>query len=79
MIITEQVTIRDREFTRTYSDAGRYVVRDGVEYVEAIDPVGTGREYTEGDLFREGDGLEEKDIATEEDYQQALREMGVEV
>lgn len=78
MIITEQVTIRDREFTRTYSDAGRYVVRDGVEYSEAIDPVGTDREYTEGDLFRDGEAAD-ADTATIEDYEQSLREMGVNV
>lgn len=53
MIITENVTIRDREFIRTYSDEGRYVVRDGVSYSEAIDPIGTGRVYTEGDIMPE--------------------------
>lgn len=51
MIITENVTIRDREFIRTYSDEGRYVVRDGVSYSEAIDPIGTGRVYTEGEIM----------------------------
>lgn len=49
MIITETVTIRNRDFIRTYSDEGRYVVRDGVSYSEAIDPVGSGRVYTEGE------------------------------
>lgn len=53
MIITENVTIRDRDFIRTYSDEGRYVVRDGVSYSEAIDPIGTGRVYTEGDIMPE--------------------------
>lgn len=53
MIITENVTIRDREFIRTYSDEGRYVVRDGVSYSEAIDPIGTGRVYTEGEIMPE--------------------------
>ena len=53
MIITENVTIRNREFIRTYSDEGRYVVRDGVSYSEAIDPIGTGRVYTEGDIMPE--------------------------
>lgn len=51
MIITEKVTIRNRDFIRTYSDEGRYVVRDGVEYTEAIDPVDSGRVYTEGDIM----------------------------
>lgn len=53
MIITEKVTINNREFIRTYSDEGRYVVRDGVSYSEAIDPIGTGRVYTEGDIMPE--------------------------
>ena len=53
MIITENVTIRDREFIRTYSDEGRYVVRDGISYSEAIDPIGTGRVYTEGKTMPE--------------------------
>ena len=53
MIITEKITIRNRDFIRTYSDEGRYVVRDGVSYSEAIDPIGTGRVYTEGDIMPE--------------------------
>lgn len=53
MIITEKVTIRNRDFTRTYSDEGRYVVREGVSYSEAIDPIGTGRVYTEGEIMPE--------------------------
>lgn len=32
---------------RTYSDAGYYIERDGVQYVEAIDPADSGRVYTE--------------------------------
>lgn len=53
MIITENITIRGREFIRTTSDENRYVVRDGVAYTEAIDPVGSGRVYTEGDIMPE--------------------------
>ena len=34
---------------RTYSDAGKYIQRDGVAYSEAIDPASLGREYTETD------------------------------
>lgn len=49
MIITELVTVRGREFSRTYSDAGCYVVRDGISYVEAFDPLDSGRTYTEGE------------------------------
>ena len=53
MIITETVTIRNRDFVRTYSDENRYVVRDGVSYSEAIDPIGTNRVYTEGEVMPE--------------------------
>lgn len=48
MIRTEQVSIGGKAFTRTYSDAGRCVVRDGVSYDEALDPTELGRTYTEG-------------------------------
>lgn len=51
MIITETFYIGEREFTRTYSDAGRYVVRDGVAYGEACDPAEYNRQYTEGDVM----------------------------
>lgn len=51
MIITEKVTIRNRDFIRTTSDEGRYVVRDGVSYSEAIDPLDSGRVYTEGEVM----------------------------
>lgn len=55
MIKTETFYIGEQEFVRTYSDANRYVVRDGEEYEEACDPVGTDRTYTEGDLLPEPD------------------------
>lgn len=50
MIITETVTIKGREFSRTYSDAGKMIERNGAMYVEAIDPVNSGRVYTETEL-----------------------------
>lgn len=59
MIIRERFTINGREFIRTYSDAGRYVVRDGIEYSEANDPAEFNRVYTEGDLMP----VEESDLA----------------
>lgn len=55
MIVTENFKVGERDFIRTYSDAGRYVVRDGVEYGEACDPAEFGRTYTEGDLIPEDD------------------------
>lgn len=51
MIITEHFEIDSRDFIRTTSDAGRYVVRDGIEYSEACDPAEFGRTYTEGELI----------------------------
>lgn len=46
MIFKENVTINGQEFIRTYSDT-HMVMRDGIEYEEAIDPSEFGREYTE--------------------------------
>jgi len=51
MIVTETYELNGRQFVRTYSDANRYVVRDGVEYSEANDPAEFGRTYTEGNLI----------------------------
>lgn len=51
MIVTENFKVGERDFIRTYSDTGRFVVRDGVEYGEACDPAEFGRTYTEGDLM----------------------------
>lgn len=50
MIRTENITINDKQFIRTYSDNGYMVERDGVQYDEAIDPIETGRTYTETDV-----------------------------
>lgn len=72
MIIVETLTIDNNEFVRTYSDAGRYVVRDGVSYEEAVDPAETNRTYTEGELIPD-------QMPTEADYAQVGRiMMGVE-
>lgn len=51
MIIVDNITINGKEFTHAYSDANRYVVRDGISYSEAYDPVEFNRTYTEGDLI----------------------------
>lgn len=53
MIVVETVTIGGKEFMRTYSDSNRFVVRDGVSYGEAIDPVDSGRLYTEGEIMED--------------------------
>lgn len=59
MIKTETITVDGRELTRTWSDAGRYVVRDGVSYGEAIDPAELGRTYTEGEIMEDDATAEE--------------------
>lgn len=67
MIKTETYMLGEREFTRTWSDANRYVVRDGVEYSEANDPSEFGRTYTEGELMPE-DEREDEMAAKAEAY-----------
>lgn len=50
-IIQEHFDVNGRDFIRTYSDANKYVVRDGISYSEACDPAEFGRTYTEGDTI----------------------------
>lgn len=51
MIKIETITINGRTLVRTYSDANRMIRQDGTGniYSEAVDPVGSGRTYTETD------------------------------
>ena len=49
MIITEIIEIENNQFRRTYSDDNRYVVREGISYDQAIDPIEYPRIYIEGD------------------------------
>ena len=51
MIKTETITINGLALVRTYSDANRMIRQDstGNIYSEAVDPVGSGRTYTETD------------------------------
>ena len=51
MIKSETITINGRAFVRTYSDANLMIRQDstGNIYSEAVDPVGSGRTYTETD------------------------------
>lgn len=50
MIKTETVTINEKEYTRTWSDNNMMIEReDGALYEEALDPVDSGRTYTETD------------------------------
>lgn len=53
MIVQEHFDVNGRDFIRTYSDSGRYVVggQPYGEYSEACDPAELGRTYTEGELM----------------------------
>lgn len=55
MIKTEVYSLGGMSITRTWSDDGRYVVRDGIAYEEANDPTELGRTYTEGDYMEDID------------------------
>ena len=59
MIQTENIIINGRPLTRTYSDSGHYIQRDGVQYAEAIDPADSGRTYTETDVPIAGTAMTE--------------------
>ena len=77
MVITEYYKIRADgvALNRTYSDKGMMIERDGVRYDEAIDPAELNRQYTETDETIDNDS--DPNEATEDDYQDALRDMGV--
>lgn len=81
MIIKENLTINGIEFVKTYSDIGMEIEREGVRYAEAIDPARFGREYTETDTpiytGEESEDVVDPDEATEQDYQNALTDLGV--
>ena len=51
MIAQENYKVNGVDFVRSYSTDNRYIVRDGVEYIEACDPAELGRTYTEGDVI----------------------------
>lgn len=57
MIKQETLTIGEKQYIRTYSDAGM-MIHGGfpeADYSEAIDPAELGRTYTETDIPIEGD------------------------
>ena len=74
MIVKTTEVINGVEYDYTYSDAGMMIERNEARYSEALDPIGSGREYNETD-----EPIEVIEDATESDYQNALREMGVDV
>ena len=61
-IVKTTVTLNGHEYDYTYSDAGRYVVRDGVSYDEAYDPLNSERVYTEGGIIGAGEAEEIIDV-----------------
>ena len=75
MIVQTKKEINGVVYDYAYSDSGFMIERDGVRYSEAVDPLDSGRVYTETD---EPIGMG-TDEATAEDYQAALNEFGVEV
>lgn len=49
MIKTEIITINGNQYDHTYSDK-YFIERDGAQYAEAVDPLNSGREYTETEI-----------------------------
>ena len=47
MIIQTTKEINGVSYDYTYSDSGFMIERDGVRYSEAVDPLNSGRVYTE--------------------------------
>ena len=74
MIVQTTKEINGVIFTYTYSDSGNMIERDGVRYSEAVDPLDSGRLYTETDEPIDVGTREE----TVEDYKAALKILGVE-
>ncbi len=72
MLKTETVTFNGTEYIRTWSDLNMMIERDGALYEEAIDPIDSGRVYTETEqpIVHEGE-------AEESDYLAALERFGV--
>ena len=75
MIIHTTKEINGVVYDYAYSDSGFMIERGGVRYSEAVDPLDSGRVYTETEEPIET-GTED---ATEEDYREALKGFGVEV
>lgn len=47
MICRDKIIINNKEFFRTYSDQGYYIIRDGRIFVVAYDPITKIRIYEE--------------------------------
>lgn len=77
MIIVENITINNREFVRTYSDANMMIRKVGTEemYSEAVDPININRTYEETDVPIVTDNSE----PSYEELIENLNALGVEV
>ena len=71
MIIQTTKEINGVLYDYTYSDSGYMIERDGVRYSEAVDPIDSGRVYTETDEPIDVGTKEE----TVEDYKAAIRKL----
>lgn len=47
MLVTETIEINGIQYLHNYSDAGFKVERNGIQYDDAVDPINSGRVYTE--------------------------------
>ena len=59
MIQTDIVTIRGKQFQRTWSDSGCLIERDSAVYSEAVDPAEFDRVYTETGIPVEPESTDE--------------------
>lgn len=73
MIVQTTKEINDVVYDYAYSDSGYMIERDGVRYSEAVDPLDSGRLYTETDEPINV-GTSEESV---EDYKAALQILGV--
>ena len=73
MIIQTTKEINGVVYDYAYSDSGYMIERDGVRYSEAVDPIDSGRLYTETDEPIDI-GMKEETV---EDYKAALQILGV--
>ena len=72
MIVQTTQEINGVVYAYTYSDSGFMIERDGVRYSEAIDPLDSGRVYTETD-----EPIETPEMTTEERLQDAETALGI--
>ena len=72
MIVQTTQEINRVVYAYTYSDSGFMIERDGVRYSEAVDPLDSGRVYTETD-----EPIETSDMTTEERLQDAETALGI--